>query len=60
MTRVFCASNVGIENQCWSVRLKLNMGLSNSDVVQNYQGSARHSSVIARMPEDRSNTFNNI
>eukprot|EP00972_Heterocapsa_arctica_P010278 1509246-Heterocapsa_arctica.AAC.1 len=34
--------------------------LSSSDVVQNYNLSARNLMVIARMPEDCSKTFNHV
>eukprot|EP00972_Heterocapsa_arctica_P075462 11130859-Heterocapsa_arctica.AAC.1 len=47
--------------------VKLKLGLSSSDFVQNYQRSARNLMVLARMPEDcsktienRFNTFNNF
>eukprot|EP00972_Heterocapsa_arctica_P023622 3480673-Heterocapsa_arctica.AAC.1 len=40
--------------------LKLKLVLSNSYVVQKYKRSARNIMVIARMPEDRSATFEHI
>eukprot|EP00972_Heterocapsa_arctica_P021564 3172387-Heterocapsa_arctica.AAC.1 len=47
---------MGIEQkQCWSVLLKLNVCIS--EFVQHDKRSARNLMVIARMPEDRSETF---
>eukprot|EP00972_Heterocapsa_arctica_P033109 4870803-Heterocapsa_arctica.AAC.1 len=40
--------------------VKLKLGFSSSDVVQNDQGSARNRMVIVRMPEDRSNTVKHL
>eukprot|EP00972_Heterocapsa_arctica_P107520 15839431-Heterocapsa_arctica.AAC.1 len=40
--------------------LKLKLGLSSLYFVQNDKRSARNLVVIARMPEDRSNTVNNL
>eukprot|EP00972_Heterocapsa_arctica_P037632 5538726-Heterocapsa_arctica.AAC.1 len=57
MTRVLCT------NKRWASKtnnaVEAQDGLSSSDFVQNDQPSARNLMVIVRMPEDRSNTFNN-
>eukprot|EP00972_Heterocapsa_arctica_P100633 14837800-Heterocapsa_arctica.AAC.1 len=42
------------------MRLRLKIGLSSSDFMQNDGRSARNLTVTARMPEDRSKTFKNL
>eukprot|EP00972_Heterocapsa_arctica_P016332 2409980-Heterocapsa_arctica.AAC.1 len=57
---VLCTSNLGIEQQCCSVLLKLNCCLKLMCCVQNDKRSARNLMVLARMPEDPYTTLNNI
>eukprot|EP00972_Heterocapsa_arctica_P099959 14741175-Heterocapsa_arctica.AAC.1 len=51
---------MGIEENKFGTLFLLSTFVSSSDVMQNDQPSARNRKVIARMPEDRSNTFNNL
>eukprot|EP00972_Heterocapsa_arctica_P045936 6778258-Heterocapsa_arctica.AAC.1 len=57
---VLCTINLGIEQQCCSVLLKLNCGLKLMCCVCKMVRSARNLMVIAKMPEDPYTTFNNI
>eukprot|EP00972_Heterocapsa_arctica_P078804 11620979-Heterocapsa_arctica.AAC.1 len=51
---------MGIENkQCWNVFLKLKVCLQ-LRLCANDERSARNIMAIARMPEDRSNTFEGL
>eukprot|EP00972_Heterocapsa_arctica_P077366 11410489-Heterocapsa_arctica.AAC.1 len=50
---------MGIGKQVWSVLLKLKI-VSSSDMLQNDQRPARNIMVLARLPEDRSETLKNL